>query len=117
VFINGDWTYDKAIFRIKIDALASDRVELNALDLIVDVPDLGQKGEVVVDAGHAAAGLAVVFPQSFHVVPNIQLTLKGGTTPGTPIYLSPTVNGFTLKILDSTNTGIAGTVAWRADAY
>lgn len=117
-FIPGDYSYQKALFRVILESVNSDRARLNQLSVTVDVPDVFDRGQVVIDAAHAAAGVAVTFGRQFHMVPEVTLTLKGGTVLAIPDVLNPTSTGFTAKLKDpTTGNGVAGTLTWAAHGY
>ena len=117
-FIPGDYTYQKALFRVIIESVNSDRARLNNLSVTVDVPDIFDRGQVVIDAAHAAAGVAVAFNREFHAIPEVTLTLKGGGIVAIPNVLNPTSAGFTAILKDpTTGNGVAGTLTWAAHGY
>lgn len=117
-FIPGDYTYQKALFRVILESVNSDRARLNDLSVTVDVPDIFDRGQVIIDAAHAAAGVTVVFNRQFHAIPEVTLTLKGGTVLAIPGVLNPTTAGFTAILKDpTTGNGVAGTLTWAAHGY
>lgn len=117
-FIPGDYTYQKALFRVVLDSVNSDRARLSQMKVNIDVPDIFDRGTVTITAGQAAAGVAVTFARQFHVVPEITMTLKSGGVIAIPVIVSPTVSGFTAILKDpATNNGVAGTLTWAAHGY
>lgn len=117
-FIPGDYTYQHAIFRTVLESTNSDRARLDSLKLIVDVPDVFDRGTVIIPEGAKLTGVRVNFNRVFHVVPEITLTLKGGTVIALPNSLAPDLTGFTALLTDpSTGIGVAGSVAWAAHGY
>lgn len=116
-FIPGDYDYRYAIFRAILESVGSDRPVVNRLEVSVDVPDVLDSGTATItDAG---AGITVTFARTFHVAPEITLTLKGGTQIAIPkIIGSPTNTQFTAKLYDSaTQAVVTGTFTWAAKAY
>lgn len=79
----------------------------------IPVADVEERSEEGTNIIVAAGGTAITFAQAFHNVPNIQVTLTGATAL-IALADSPTVSGFTARVLNSAGTGIGGTVHWTA---
>lgn len=110
----GDYRYEDAYYRVILRATTSDRAAISVLNLTVDVPDVLESGTEAIDI----AGTAIVFTRAFYVAPTVTVTLKGGTTVATPrIVGAITTTGFTVELVDATETNVAGTVTWQAHGY
>lgn len=117
-FIDGDYEYRRAIFRTILTSSSLDRAKLEELALAVDVPDVHDSGTGTISAGQAATGITINFNRPFHIIPDVQLTLKGGTTVAIPRLESVSNISFTVKLLDPTTwAGVAGSFTWAADGY
>jgi hypothetical protein len=77
-FIQGDYTYQRALFRAILTSSNADRGYIDVLRVTVDVPDVFDRGTAQVS--NAANGMTVYFSRQFRVAPEVTLTFKGGTT-------------------------------------
>ena len=117
-FIPGDYEYTKALFRTIIESKTADRAQIQQLDVAVDVPDLQDRGTVIVT--NATAGGVVEFNKDFHVIPDVTLSAKGGlNNPTVPEFLvAPNLNGFTVRLRDTiTGSYVTGSFTWTAIGY
>ncbi|MFM7002297.1 MAG: hypothetical protein ACKOXU_14760 [Limnohabitans sp.] len=115
-FIQGDYTYQRALFRAILTSSNADRGYIDGLRVTVDVPDVFDRGtaQVVV----AASGVAVVFVRQFRVAPEVTLTFKGGTTIAIPRILgSVSTTGFTAVLENTSGTRVTGAISWVAQGY
>ena len=87
------------------------------MKVTVDVPDVFDRGSSTITDAQAASGLRITFSRSFHITPEITVTLKGGTVMAIPKILSPDDGGFTLVLETPTGTRVGGTVSWTAQGY
>ena len=116
-FIPGDYEYQNAIFRAVLKSTTSDRAKLKDMKVTVDVPDVFDRGSVTIAAVDAANGVRINFNRSFHITPEITVTLKGGTVIAIPKVLNPDDGGFTLVLETQSGTRVGGTVSWSAQGY
>lgn len=118
-FIPGNYTYQTALFRVILESVNSYRTRIDSLSLTVDLPDINDAGTVTIPASAATTGVVVTFNRTFTIIPQITLTLKGGTVIGIPqISGTPTSTKFTAIIISpSTGAGIAGVLTWAAHGY
>jgi len=116
-FIPGDYEYQNAIFRAVLKSTTSDRAKLKQMKVTVDVPDVFDRGATTITVDQAATGVRVTFERSFHIVPEITATLKGGTVMAIPKIVSPDDGGFTLILETPYGTRVGGTVSWTAQGY
>lgn len=117
-FIPGDYEYTKALFRTIIESKTADRAQIQQLDVAVDVPDLHDRGTVIVT--NATAGGVVKFNKDFHIIPDVTLSAKGGlNNPTVPEFLvAPNLNGFTARLRDTiTGSYVTGSFTWTAIGY
>ena len=115
-FIQGDYTYQKALFRAILTTNNADRGYLEKLRVTVDVPDLFDRGTASIT--NASSGVNVYFARQFRVPPAVTLTFKGGTVVAVPRILgsvSPTV--FTVVLENTSGTRVTGLVSWVAQGY
>lgn len=112
-FIQGDYTYQRALFRAILKSSNADRGYIDALRLTVDVPDIFDRG--VADVTNAGAGVMVQFSRTFRFTPQVTITHKGGTTTAIPRLIgSPSTTGFTAVLEDQTGTRVTGSFSWLA---
>ena len=116
-FIPGDYEYQNAIFRAVLKSTTSDRAKLKEMKVTVDVPDVFDRGSVTIAAADASTGARVNFTRSFHITPEITVTLKGGTVIAIPKVLNSDDGGFTLVLETQSGTRVGGTVSWSAQGY
>lgn len=111
-FLQGNYDYTDALFRVIMESTTTDRAALSSLSVTVDTPDILDGGEAIIT--NASTGVDIVFNRLFHVAPvDINLTLKGGSSTGlSPQYSSVTTTGLNAKLYDSTGTLQTGTVSW-----
>lgn len=117
-FVPGDYEYQQAIFRAVLESINSDRARITKLNVQVDVPDVFDSGSAIIAPANASTGVRVNFARSFHIIPEITMTLKGGTVVAIPKSVSPDAAGFTAMLIDpATGNGVAGEITWAAHGY
>ena len=115
-FIQGDYTYQRALFRAILTSSNADRGYIDGLRVTVDVPDVFDRGTAQVVT--AANGVTVVFTRQFRVAPEVTLTFKGGTTVSVPRILgSVTTAGFTAVLENTSGMRVTGAISWVAQGY
>jgi len=115
-FIQGDYTYRRALFRAVLNSRNSDRGYIDGLRVTVDVPDIFDRGTTQIT--DAAAGAAIYFSRSFRVAPEVTMTHKGGTAVAIPRLLGAvTTTGFTAVLENSSGTRVTGSFTWIAQGY
>lgn len=115
-FIQGDYTYQKALFRAILTSSNADRGYIDGLRVTVDVPDIFDRGTASVT--NAATGVTVVFARQFRVSPEVTLTFKGGTTVAVPRILGlVSTAGFTAVLENTSGTRVTGLISWVAQGY
>ena len=115
-FIQGDYTYQRALFRAILTSSNADRGYIDGLRVTVDVPDVFDRGTAQVS--NAANGVTVVFSRQFRVSPEVTLTFKGGTTVAVPRILGAvSITGFTAVLENTSGTRVTGAISWVAQGY
>ena len=115
-FIQGDYTYRRALFRAILNARNSDRGFIDALRVTVDVPDIFDRGTAQIT--DAAIGAVVGFTRSFRVPPEVTVTHKGGTAVAIPRLIgSITTTGFTAVLENTSAARVSGSFTWIAQGY
>ena len=115
-FIQGDYTYRRALFRAILNSRNSDRGFIDALRVTVDVPDIFDRGTAQIT--DPAAGASIYFSRSFRVAPEVTMTHKGGTAVAIPRLLGAvTTTGFTAVLENSSGTRVTGSFTWIAQGY
>lgn len=112
-FIQGDYTYQRALFRAILKSSNADRGYIDVLRLTVDVPDIFDRG--VAEVTNATAGVSVQFSRTFRFTPQVTITHKGGTTTAIPRLLgTPSTTGFIAVLEDKTGARVTGSFSWLA---
>jgi Arc/MetJ family transcription regulator len=115
-FIQGDYTYRRALFRAILKSRNSDRAFIDALRVTVDVPDIFDRGTAQIT--DPTAGASIYFSRSFRVAPEVTMTHKGGTAVAIPRLLGAvTTTGFTAVLENSSGTRVTGSFTWIAQGY
>lgn len=115
-FIQGDYTYQRALFRAILTSSNADRGYIDGLRVTVDVPDVFDRGTAQVVT--AASGVVVLFARQFRVAPEVTLTFKGGTTIAVPRILGTvSITGFTAVLENTSGTRVTGAISWVAQGY
>lgn len=116
-FIAGDYNYQNAYLRYAFRSQAGDIARLNTCKIIVDVPDVKDRGFVdCVDTGW----VTVTFNRAFYTPPEVQVTIKSGFTVGAiPEVEAATLTNtsFRVRLKTATNSFVAGRVSWSALGY
>lgn len=115
-FIQGDYIYQKALFRAILTSTNADRGYIDGLRVTVDVPDIFDRGTASVI--NAATGVNVTFARVFRVTPEVTLTFKGGTSVAIPRILGlVSTTGFTAVLENTSGTRVTGLISWVAQGY
>jgi hypothetical protein len=115
-FIQGDYTYRRALFRAILKSRNSDRGFIDALRVTVDVPDIFDRGTAQIT--DAALGAVIGFTRSFRVPPEVTVTHKGGTAVAIPRLIgSVTTTGFTAVLENTFAARVSGSFTWIAQGY
>ena len=117
-YIQGNYTYQKALIRAILDSTTpAGRVELSAMKIEVDLPDVIERGSVSIED---IAGATVTYNKIFKIIPELTLSVKGGAAGEVliPEVTSKSLTGFTIK-LKNVGTGlyVPGTISWAAHGY
>lgn len=120
-FMHGDYEYSKAMFRVVMDSISSDRAFLGECEVAVDVPDVIDRGSARVLEASAEIGVYVEFAREYHVIPEINLTARAGVGSNpvaAELMGAPTLLGFTARLRDTiTGAAVAGTFTWSSIGY
>lgn len=118
-FIPGDYEYREAMFRVVLESKNSDRGLLTGLQISVDVPDLLDRGSRTIT--DALGGAYVEYSRTFHIIPEVTLATRGGTSanPVVPEFVGlPNMTGFTVRLRDTVTGGfVTGSFTWAAHGY
>lgn len=115
-FIQGDYTYRRALFRAILNSRNSDRGFIENLRVTIDVPDIFDRGTAQIT--DAAAGISITFTRTFRVPPEVTMTHKGGTLVAIPrIVGGVTTTGFMAVLEASSGARVSGSFTWIAQGY
>lgn len=110
----GDYRYERAIIGILLQDVArtTREVSIDMAKLTVDVPDVTDRGSVVL----TSSGATVSFTRSFYDPPEVQVIQTAGSTRAIPSVTTITASSFFVQLFDaaSPTTPVAGTISWTA---
>jgi hypothetical protein len=118
-FFAGDYTYKNAIFRLGMESEAGDRGIINKLQLVVDVPDIFDRGLTIVNT---AGIIRVFFNRPFHIPPTMVVAVESASDACVARVVSGAL-GVTKTYFDcylertSDKAKITGALTWAAHAY
>lgn len=116
-FITGDYTYEKALFRVVAESSTSDRAMLEYVDIAIDVDDVYDRGMAKVTDRNA--GVLVTFTRAFSIEPEILVSMRSGTSDELlrPVVTNVTTTSFKVFIYDVNNEFATGQFTWTASGY
>lgn len=116
-FITGDYTYEKALFRLVAESNTSDRAMVEYVDIAIDVDDVYDRGMTVVTDRNA--GVLVTFARAFSIEPEILVSMRSGTSDELlrPVVSNVTTTSFKVFIYDTNNELATGQFTWTASGY
>jgi hypothetical protein len=116
-FVQGDYEYQTALFRISMNSTSGDRGVINKLSVVVDVPDMFDSGDNIINGGTPTR---ITFARPFHVPPRVTLTVQSASDACTAKLVAGSV---TRQYFDcylersSDQAMIDGALTWAAHAY
>lgn len=116
-FITGDYEYQKALFRLALEATTADRALVEQIDVAIDVDDVYDRGSTsVTDKNY---GATVHFAREFSIAPEVTVTMRGGNALEAirPIVSNVSTTGFTVMLYDVEGNKTTGTFTWTAAGY
>lgn len=117
-FIYGDYTYDKALFRVALDATSEDRAVLEQFQIAVDVPDMVDRGSAeITDKNYDEV---IEFNKNFHIAPEVTVTMRSGASgePLIPEITETTEDHFKVHLINAlTGERAVGRFIWSAVGY
>jgi predicted phage tail protein len=113
-FIPGDYQYRRAIFRQVMTSAGSDRPLIKNLKLVVDVPDVIDRGVVTIDATGVAE---VSFSRRFVSTPEIFPVFKSAPDGAQWSITSVTNTSFVIQVKDALGNLVPAIVAWVAHGF
>lgn len=86
---------------------------LDLMKIIIDVPDVVQKGTAALVSG----GTAIVYSQAYHnIIPNLQITIQDAQAGDSLLVTAQGLAGFTAQVKNG-GAGAARTICWLAQGY
>lgn len=116
-FITGDYTYDKALFRLAVESTTSDRAMVETVDIAIDVDDVYDRGMATVRDRNA--GVTVTFARTFTIEPEIVVSMRTGSSDQfvRPVVTEVTKTNFKVMLYDMNNELTTGQFTWTAAGY
>jgi len=110
MLVPGDYEYQKAKIKVVLASQTTDQARIPSLNLLVDLPDILDRGSQAV----AAVKTTINFNRAFTFPPEVKAQMKGGTVFGATRVSNITTTGFDVELLNASNGLIAGTISWSA---
>lgn len=118
-FIPGDYSYEKAIFRIDAEnANPTTELEISEYRLNVDVPDIINRSTLFTD--DTGAWTTVTFERPYNTLPELTPVVKTASAPPDFVEIDDlTLTGFKARVPARAGGGVyvAASVAWIAVGY
>lgn len=111
--VGGDYEFKKALIRYVMSTKTADRPELTHLRTVVDMPDVIDSGAKTLVAGDNV----IPFNRTFHIVPEVTATLKGGSVFAIPRITAISETDFTMHLEATDGSKVAGDIIWNAKGY
>ena len=119
--ITGDYIYQKALCKYVMQAsLNADRPNARVYTHKVDVPDVVDKGTVVLTTTNQPHEMHFNSDRKFHIVPELNVTIKSYSGTGaTPLVLAydVTTKGFMVVMKNEDGGYVEGTITYAARGY
>lgn len=114
-YIPGYYEFESAMFRMVLRSVGLDRIRLKKLKMIVDVPDVFDRGESLVNSG---ADGEVTFNRKYIKPPRVIAVQSGGTETASKVeVLDITKEGFKFRLLDDVGNKLSGSISWISEGY
>ena len=113
-YIPGYYEFESAIFRIVLRSIGLDRVRLTKLKMVVDVPDVFDRGDNVVNAG---APTYIKFNRKYIKPPKVVAMQNSGEVEGTVTVTDITKEGFNAALKDAEGNILSGAISWISEGY
>lgn len=114
-YIPGYYEFESAMFRMVVRSVGLDRIRLKKLKMIVDVPDVFDRGDSLVNAG---ADGEVTFNRKYIKPPRVIAMQSGGyETAGKVEIFDITKEGFKFRLLDNVGNKLSGSISWISEGY
>lgn len=114
-FVEGEYTYKDALFKIALKSRGPERVLVDGLTLTADLPDVRERGSATVP--DIPTGLEINFNKKFHATPEISITLREVQGLTLPKILSSSRDGFVIALRNSSDQPVTGRISWFAEGY
>ena len=113
-FTIGDYRFKDALVKAELSTLdASASPMLRGIRLIVDVPDIHDRGSAAI-----SGRTTVSFNRNFNVKPEVSLTLKSGVGRPPSINLVSVEKGhFLIELVADDGSLVDGEISWIAQGY
>ena len=114
-YIPGYYDFESAMFRMVLRSVGLDRIRLKKLKMVVDVPDVFDRGDNLVDSGNDGV---VKFNRKYIKPPKVIGVQSGGTEVAHKVEIDNiTKEGFTFRLLDEAGNKLSGSLSWISEGY
>jgi hypothetical protein len=116
-FVQGDYDYQSALFRISMHSDNGDRGVINKLSVTVDVPDMFDRGDQVIE--DTTGPTRIYFARPFHIPPVVVLAVQSASDACVAKLVGTPTRKYFDMILERTSDQaiIDGAATWAAHAY
>lgn len=114
-YIPGYYEFESAMFRMVLRSVGLDRIRLKKLKMVVDVPDVFDRGVVSIDSGNDGV---VKFNRKYIKPPKVIGMQSGGAETAARVEIENiTKEQFTFRLLDAEGNKIGGSLSWISEGY
>lgn len=114
-YIPGYYEFESAMFRMVLRSVGLDRIRLKKLKMIVDVPDVFDRGVALVDSGNDGV---VKFNRKYIKPPKVIGMQSGGAETAVRVEIDNITNEkFTFRMFDAEGNKIGGSLSWISEGY
>lgn len=114
-YIPGYYEFESAMFRMVLRSVGLDRIRLKKLKMVVDVPDVFDRGDNLVDSGNDGV---VKFSRKYIKPPKVIGVQSGGTEVAHKVEIDNiTKEGFLFRLLDEQGNKLSGSLSWVSEGY
>ncbi|MDL2284412.1 hypothetical protein LJC19_04640 [Oxalobacter sp. OttesenSCG-928-P03] len=113
MFMEGDYHYQKAIFKVIMRSNGHDIGRLKELKITIDVPDIYDSGVCSMPPER----VTIPFKRKFNAPPDVSVTLRGGLVISQPKLIDTQKDSFTVELIDANGARASGEISWTARGY
>lgn len=113
-YIPGYYEFESAMFRMVLRSVGLDRIRLTKLKMVVDVPDVFDRGDNIVDAG---APTVIQFNRKYIKPPKVIAIQNSGLAEAKLTISDVTKTEFKAALTDPSGNIVPGAISWISEGY